>query len=304
LFLVAAATPLLHGGSLPTFLHVDAQENVPEGTGTVSCIRDTGGTCKFSECSADRGPTVCDRVCFCKPDYCSTASGRCAQKESHPVAAAFTLRNARHSDQFLTLTTAGTSSNGTIITADRGDSDRMLSLHALPVEHAQDEGGYLVASSDGSHALGCSDFLRPNGCTANSMAVASASMYNIGVRLKLAPPYDWEPPGVQSLVVEFVAMGNYLFVDPFGQIIGSEGVSGVEYIWIADPPLPGISLRYDGPKCAFDCGAYGSGKAGAKYYMGIAFAVACLAGAVYMCVPLILGDKSPWQDRSPDLGPA
>eukprot|EP00747_Dinoflagellata_sp_TGD_P070343 gnl/TRDRNA2_/TRDRNA2_156554_c0_seq1.p1 gnl/TRDRNA2_/TRDRNA2_156554_c0~~gnl/TRDRNA2_/TRDRNA2_156554_c0_seq1.p1 ORF type:complete len:386 (-),score=41.24 gnl/TRDRNA2_/TRDRNA2_156554_c0_seq1:284-1441(-) len=46
--------------------------------GDLTCMRWTGGTCGWSDCKAERGPTSCENTkCICLPGYCSDSSGKC-----------------------------------------------------------------------------------------------------------------------------------------------------------------------------------------------------------------------------------
>lgn len=304
---VAGAKPGTRSHQASLRVQTNISKNV-EDSG-VACLSNTGGTCNFKDCSTWRGSTVCrNGMCVCDSGLCSSVSGRCAAAQNELVSQSFTLRNARHSDRFLTLPSPGRSilqPNGVLSTTDRHDMSRVLSLYALPIaDDSLDESGYLLASQDGEHLLSCDMYCTQDGCSTSCDSVTSIDFFTdlqrVGFRLRLAPPYQGAPPGVQSLTVEVVHLDprgkeghtlDYLFMDSFGALGGTLGIhggGGVGAIWIADAKIPGISLPYDGPKCTFDCGAFGSGTNGSSRYTVHALGY-CLGFALLACICLCPG---------------
>lgn len=217
---------------------------------------------------------------LCEAGLCAGTDGQCHQAANEAVASGFTLVNARWPRQSLHL------SPGKLRTSSPAAGEEMgLDLVALP---RKDEGEqtYLLASRGGMTAAACKSVGGGSSCVASAANVSTAAALEVGIRLALAPWYEGAPPSAQTLTIEAAGSpGVFLAVDGFSQFHapisamlpdpdGSESFSlpvvatggptaiGVGAFWIANPALPLELPPYAGPRCALNCGAFGSGGSG------------------------------------------
>jgi hypothetical protein len=89
----------------------------------------------------------------------------------------------------------------------------------------------------------------------------SADVSSLAVLMQAAPPYEGQPNGTQSIMIEsYRYPRRYFSLSAMSwNLDASYGDGGAGSYWIPEPPL-GIQMQaYSGPRCSFDCGAYGSG---------------------------------------------
>merc|ERR1711957_626835 len=94
--------------------------------------------------------------------------------------------------------------------------------------------------------------------------LSETSIGSLAVRLTAAPEYDGAPSDDQSVMIEsYLHPGFYMHARHYGWNIGAdEGDPGAGGYWILESRADLELQEYEGARCTWDCGSYGSGSMG------------------------------------------
>lgn len=122
-----------------------------------TCLRNTGGTCAFWGCNADRGPTDCvywspglthlgehGHYCMCQPGFCAALDGKCYPNNNNTlVASRVAIRNAQWMDHHIYI-------RGWDVYVDNDvPSDRGLwNVYAIPDFTGQPPSNFMIMNVD------------------------------------------------------------------------------------------------------------------------------------------------------------
>jgi len=232
----------LYEGELP---ETDAQG---DDRHWLQCVLDTGGTCSFSGCNAERGPAECRHSawryrCMCKPGTCSNIAGRCEEQANEVVAESVRLYNAQWPTYCLYMTW------GTVlaVTEDCHDDSSKWNLLELP------------ASVDGGSAFERKHFMLGNvkypSYVAETETLQECRQRNHGdcwdryvptankvhtmqqAHVLNLRPAEWEETAF--MIQSSTNMGRYWDVSKFSWSLSTVPVHdpGPQGYWKFDPPL-------------------------------------------------------------------
>jgi len=222
-------------------------------------------------CDQSRGATECSwGRCFCNSG-CSGADGKCYGETNKLIKTGFRLRNSRWPDQYMYVSSVGSSLK---VSADPGDQAD-FELYQLPDQvsgptltecllSSVKYPNYVTTITE-THNCNGGDQHRQRSCTTSWDGTvthvawpAQSSLPGLATKLVAVRDRPGVPAG--AFMIESFSSANYfLYVHRFSWQVGAySGDPGTGGYWVAEPPLNLTIPEYRGVRCSYDCGFSGA----------------------------------------------
>lgn len=243
--------------------HVDITAEIKDGRHVtanpylqnVTCIKDTGGTCLFSDCYKWRGPTLCSDLgrCMCAPGYCAAAGGRCFPSTDKLVAKGFRLVSAAYPSFSMSTPTGFLgwllySILGNVIIVSTNTNDQnSFDLYELP-NQGEKPSKFLLAPALANNTVVAVNRYRQRHVTyflVDTDSIEDALDQPASVQSLTMNVLIGKHLGKQAVVLQSFAYPSYcLGVNWWSSLVSAQWTwkpkkdPSLEAIWYPDPPLP------------------------------------------------------------------